>query len=86
MRDHPEPPPLPPRPFEWGPPTHVLLARGRSVGLAFHCSGADRPRTVLLGPVSEADGWLDGLGGARGHGGGPAHAVTPAIMVPPSSE
>ena len=74
MRDHPEPTRLPPRPFAWGPAeeledgleARVLLARGKSVGLAFHCSGAGGPRTVLLGPVAEAlgeaDRWLDGLG------------------------
>ena len=73
MRDHPEPPSLPPRPFAWGPAeeledgleARVLLARGKSVGLACHCSGAGPPRTVLLGPVAEAlgeaHGWLDGL-------------------------
>ena len=74
MRDYSEPPPLLPRPFAWGPAeeledgleARVLLSRGKRVGLAFHCSGAGRPRTVLLGPVAEAlgeaDGWLDGLG------------------------
>ena len=52
--------------LEDGLEARVLLARGKSVGLAFHCSGAGRPRTVLLGPVAEAlgepDGWLDGVG------------------------
>ena len=52
-------------PVEDGLEARVLLARGKSVGVAFHCSGAGRLRTVLLGPVAEAlgevDGWLDGL-------------------------
>ena len=52
--------------LEDGLEARVLLVRGKSVGLVFHCSGGGRLRTVLLGPVAEAlgeaDGWLDGLG------------------------
>ena len=64
MRDHPEPPRLPPRPFAGGPAeeledgleARVLLARGTSVGLAFHCSGATAaPLFDRLGTGGVAD-------------------------------